>query len=65
MTDDQTLVHAAVRSAARRPERHAPEDANAAATYDAQARPENSWVLHPAVDGCAPVVEPRPGGGLH
>ena len=42
-----------------------PKDANAAATYDAQARPENSWVLHPAIDGCAPSAEPTPGGGLH
>jgi hypothetical protein len=42
-----------------------PQDANAAATYDAQARPENSWVLHPAVDGCLPVVEPGSDGGLH
>jgi hypothetical protein len=42
-----------------------PQDANAAATYDAQARPENSWVLHPAIDGCVSGGEPRPDGGLH
>jgi hypothetical protein len=29
------------------------------AVYDAQARPENRWILHPAVDGCTPG-EPEP-----
>ena len=28
------------------------------AVYDARLRPENRWVLHPLVDGCAPQEEP-------
>lgn len=27
------------------------------ATYDRQQRPENSWMLHPRVDGCAPAED--------
>jgi len=33
-------------------------------TYDAQARPENRWLLHPAIDGCAPAPD-NPHPGLH
>jgi hypothetical protein len=40
-----------------------PQDANAGATFDAQARPENAWVLHPAIDGCTPEPEPDPRPG--
>ncbi len=43
-----------------------PADAGAAATFDAQQRPENRWVLHPAIDGCVPdIPPPPPDGGLH
>lgn len=28
-------------------------------TWDAQRRPQNRWVLHPAVDGCDPQGEPE------
>jgi hypothetical protein len=40
-------------------------------TYNAQARDENRWVYHPAIDGCVPSAgtdsppPPPPGGGLH
>ncbi len=35
-------------------------------TRDAQARPENRWVLHPAIDGCAPMPNDAGGTpGLH
>lgn len=33
-------------------------------TRDAQARPENRWVYHPAIDGCTPQQDP-PTTGLH
>lgn len=42
-----------------------------AATLNAQARDENRWVYHPAIDGCVPSRgpnipdNPRAGGGLH
>ncbi|HEX5302099.1 MAG TPA: hypothetical protein VFW50_34420 [Streptosporangiaceae bacterium] len=32
------------------------------AVWTAQNRPENSWTVHPMIDGCAP---PDPTGGLH
>lgn len=38
-----------------------PADAPGAATFDAQARPEHRWVLHPAIDGCAPADDLDPG----
>jgi hypothetical protein len=38
----------------------------AAAAFDAQARPENAWVLHPEIDGCVPAdAPPQPGPNLH
>jgi len=30
------------------------------ATRDAQARPENRWTYHPAIDGCVPVPSDQP-----
>lgn len=33
-------------------------DAMSSATAGLQARPENQWTVHPAVDGCAPHGEP-------
>ena len=30
------------------------------ATHDAQARPENRWTYHPAIDGCVPAADDLP-----
>jgi hypothetical protein len=35
-------------------------------TVDDQSRPENSWTVHPVIDGCQPEGErPRPSGVPH
>lgn len=38
------------------------DDAESDPVKDAQERPENSWTVHPVVDGCRPHEDPIPAG---